>query len=267
MCNPAWHPLWAVVGKPGRVAPAAVFGIVSALLADDPILAGLDDKGRVAVLAEWSGLKTIQVALVLAGLEARGVVAEGRITREWQDVLRPSERLKTRLNAQDADEDDRRRALRSARNRRYYLRSRGREAEIETAQGAPIKTLPASESDAPFLEEKEQDQLFPSGAREAIRPAQGWGMQAEADKHARAQKWLQNTLKAAQDMMSFDDFRKLYVAAYADPRPRWAQQQLDEISRRAKEQAPPKQRWMPLPLPGGGTASQQAMPERRAAHG
>lgn len=86
MCNPAWNPLWELIGKPAKVRPAEVFGIVSALLAGDPILELLSDQNRVAVLAQWSRLKPIQVALILAGLEKRGVMVDGQVVLPLGDA-------------------------------------------------------------------------------------------------------------------------------------------------------------------------------------
>lgn len=244
MCNPAFHPIWKIIGKPAGLKPIAVWGIVSALLEDDPILAALNDKGKVAVLAEWSGLKPLQVAMVLAGLQHYGLMVDGRVVLGDEDddenVLIASERLNQTPKTSDAA---RRRVLRSARNRRYYRKRKGLPADQVAADPADFKTETRLNQTPPSLEEREQQEsLFPSGARE-VRPERGWGVQAEADKQARAERWLSNVTEYMRQHMSQSDWAKLVEAALSDPRPRWVQVQLDEWSRRMKadkERPPPR---------------------------
>lgn len=266
MCNPALHPLWSVIGRPaGLRKPGPVWMIVSCLMQDDPILRMLNDKGRVAVLAEWSGLKPLQVALVLAGLQHYGVMVEGRIVlgddvSVLRPVLRSSDGLKTDAAAE-------RRIRRVGINRRYYLKRKGLQAAAGAPSAAEFKTEAGLNQTPPSLEEREQEHLFPSGAREQpLRPAVGWGVQAEVDKQARAARWLSNVMQYAQPRMSQSDWAKLWEAGMREPRPLWAQAQLDEWSRRMKadkERAPPprpdpRQPEMLMPI-GGPSTSKTAL--------
>lgn len=256
MCNPAQHPIWRVVAKRAHTSPVVVWGIVSYLQHPDPIMALLTPQDRAQMLADWSGLKPLQVALVLASLEHSRIIVDGQITVEWSDILRQSDDLKTDLKIAN---EAARRARRAAVNRRYYLKRKAKLAAPEADPATEFKTSGVSYDRAAFLEEgKEQPSLFPSGAREQadIRPAKGWGVQAEDDKQAKANRWRENTLRYAEKIMSFDAYKRLAIAACQDPRPKWAQQELDELSRRMKAghgTGPPDRRQphMPLPIPGG----------------
>jgi len=267
MCNPALHSLWKTIGKPAGIRnPLAVWGIVSCLMQDDPILHRLNDKGKVALLADVTGLKPLQVALVLAGLQHYGLMVEGRVELglfDDENVLKASERLNQTIKTSDTE---RVRLLRQARNRRYYRKSRGLPVESDRLIGADIKTVERLNQTPPSLEEREQEQLFPSSAREEpIRPAQGWGVQAEADKKARAERWLSNVTEYARERMSQSDWARLLEGAMADPRPRWAQAQLDEWSRlmKADKERPPPNRPDPrqpeMLMPIGGSTSNAAL--------
>ncbi len=142
---------------------------------------------------------------------------------------------------------------------------------MQTARAAPQHVMPGVDVMPPPSKEEDQDNLiFPSDVRDQARDALvgGYGTQAEAAKKARAEKWLANTLIGAQERLSHDRFTKLYAAAYAEPRPKWAQLELDRVSglikqsRQARDPPAAPQGWIKLPIDGGTPASGVTEEER-----
>lgn len=241
-----WNPFWSVAAKRCGTTPGTVWAIVAAIREDDGMLPLLKPHDRVRVLARL-GIKVQIVALVVAALEEAGIVADGRISERWAEldpfstdsVLIASERLNQTPQTPD---DERQRLLRSARNRRYYRKRKGLPGDRPLRDLPESKTLDRLNQSPPSLEEREQDQLFSSDAQGRVKPAVGWGVQAEADKKARAERWLSNVMHYARERMSQSDWARLWAAGMQEPRPRWAQAQLDEWSRRMKadkERPPP----------------------------
>jgi hypothetical protein len=251
------HPVWRAAAKIARCQPDTVFAVFSALEADGDRAVRL----RPEILAVGLGRRAQVVERVLASLASLSVTCDGVVTQEWRRA--PDGAAERPLSMKPS-------AVRM-RRKRLLDRAAGerQDHEPEAMAAPPGQGVTCDGEAAPLLKEEDQDSLiFPSDVRKQARDplAGGYGTQAEAAKKARAEKWLANTLIAAQERLSRDRFAKLYAGAYADPRPRWAQLELDRISALIKSPDPPRnprQGWMHLPIAGGGAQPSGVTEEER----
>lgn len=97
-CLPWHHPIWKRAAKlAGGVRPMAVYGIVVALH-DDPLIAPLGIKDKVAVLADGAGERPMTVAPILSALQHLGVVdAAGKVVAQADKTADEMTKLLTKL--------------------------------------------------------------------------------------------------------------------------------------------------------------------------
>lgn len=237
MCGLVCDPRNWAAAKRAHVRIGTVIKVRAALFdhaaVNDGDLGGFDPEGWAAML----GMREDKLVAVIEALTDKQVIVEGRLA-DFGDA----ERHRDASPASQRHSDDpvtRRREQGRLRTQRYRARQAG--------DAVPSPSVTAS----PLLEEeREQDISISSDAQtHASNPWGGAGSQAQASRATAKERWLAKTLAEAQTMKAPAEFSRFYMAAYEEPRPRWAQLELDRIDALVRQRdgkaAPPSLRREP----------------------